>query len=207
MNKIAMDFDIYHRRRWPGRTMSAESCAWLLISSSGLRLLLMHRIDHWLYLKRKYEDRFKWLWNILLIPVGMFNLLGKISTKSHISNDCEINGCIFLSDQGYIILGATAIGSGTMIGTRVTFGMDHVDGGRPKIGHNVWIGSDCVIYGSISIGDGATLLPGTVLTKSIPANIVIQGNPARLVLRNYDNSELRERQNFDTLQYQNTMGA
>jgi serine acetyltransferase len=207
MNKIAMDFDIYHRRRWPGRTMSFTSRLWLLVNSPGLRLLLVQRIAHWLYLKRKYEGPFKCLCNILLIPVEMFNLLGKINSKSHICNDCEINGCIFLSDQGYMILGATAVGSGTMIGTRVTIGMDHVDGGRPKIGHNVWIGSDCVIYGSISIGDGATLLPGTVLSKSIPTNVVIQGNPARLVLRNYDNSELRERQNADTIQYQNIMGA
>lgn len=50
-----------------------------------------------------------------------------------------------------------------MIGTRVTVGQSHIDGGLPEIGRNVCIGSDCVIYGAISIGDGGTLLPGTVL--------------------------------------------
>jgi acetyltransferase-like isoleucine patch superfamily enzyme len=82
--------------------------------------------------------------------------------------------------------------------------MSHVNNGRPEIGRNVWIGSDCVVCGAITIGDGATLLPGTVLTKSIPAGVVMRGNPARLVLRNFDNSELRARQDIDAIQYVNT---
>ena len=88
-----------------------------------------------------------------------------------------------------------------MIGARVTIGRSHVNGGRPIIGRNVWIGSDCVIYGAISIGDGPTLLPGTVISKNIPANIVMQGNPARLVLQNFDNAELRDLQDLDAIEY------
>jgi acetyltransferase-like isoleucine patch superfamily enzyme len=68
----------------------------------------------------------------------------------------------------------------------------------------VWIGSDCVIYGNISIGDGATLLPNTVLSKSIPCNTVMEGNPARRILNNFDNFELRERHDMDAMQYVNS---
>jgi acetyltransferase-like isoleucine patch superfamily enzyme len=81
--------------------------------------------------------------------------------------------------------------------------MSHVDSGCPNIGRNVWIGANCVIYGAITIGDGVTLLPNTVLTKSIPAGVVMQGNPARLVLRNFDNTELRKRQDIDPVSYVN----
>ena len=190
-----------HRRRWPDRSITLASCLWLLACSPGLRLLVIHAMARWLYLKRISGGRLTWFWNIIYSPLALLKVAERHTNKTHISNDCEIEGYICFSDQGHIISGAIKIGSGSVIGTRVTIGMSHVDGGRPTIGRNVWIGSDCVIYGSISIGDGATLLPGTVLTKNIPANIVMQGNPARLVLQNFDNSELRDLQDMDAIQY------
>ncbi|MGZ8915528.1 MAG: hypothetical protein ACXW1Z_20775 [Methylobacter sp.] len=181
--------------------MTLASRSLLLAISPGLQLVLTHRIAHWLYLKREDDGGREWLWRVMLIPLGLLKAANKINAKSDIRNDCEIEGGIIFSDQGHIIFGAIKTGAGTVIGTRVTVGMSHADMGRPEIGRNVWIGSDCVVYGAISIGDGATLLPGTVLTKSIPAGVVLQGNPARLVLRNFDNSELREGQNVDAMRY------
>lgn len=200
-----MDIDVALRRRWPGRPMSWASRLWLLVSSPGLQLLLIHRIAHRMYLKRKNEGGHKWLWLVILIPLGLLKLVTKINAKSEICNDCEIEGGIFFSDQGHIFFGSRKTGAGTMIGTRVTVGMSHTDRGRPEIGRNVWIGSDCVMYGAITIGDGATLLPGTVLTKSVPADVVMQGNPARLVLHNFDNSKLRSHPNMDAVQYVNAI--
>jgi serine acetyltransferase len=206
MIRISKDIDIAHQRRWPGRPMSRASRLWLLAISPGLQLLLFYRIDHWLYLKRQQNDGGirKWLWRTLLISLALVKMAIKINSKSEIGNFCEIEDGIFFSDQGYIIFGARKIGAGTVIGTQVTAGKSHVDDGLPEIGRDVWIGSDCVIYGAISIGDGATLLPSTVLTKSIPPGVVMQGNPARVVLRNFDNSELRKRHDVDAIQYVNT---
>lgn len=203
MSRVLRDIDVAHRRRWPNRRMSLASSSWLLAISPGLRLMLIHRIAHWLYLKRKNDGGRKWLWRVMLLPLGLLKLAIKINTKSDISNDCEIEGGIIFSDKGHIIFGARKTGAGTVIGTRVTVGMSHIDNGVPEIGRNVWIGSDCVVYGAINIGDGATLLPGTVLTKSIPPGVVMRGNPARLMLRNFDNSELRESQDVDAMQYVN----
>lgn len=200
-NKISKDIDMAHLRRWPGQPSSLASRLWLLATSPGLRLILIHRIDHWLYLERN-NNKAKWLCCLLLIPIGLLKLtLMKINTKSEVINDSEIEGGVSFPDQGNIIFGATRTGAGTVVGPRVTVGMSHVDWGRPEIGRNVWIGSDCVIYGSIKIGDGATILPGTVLSKSIPAGVVMQGAPPRLVLRNFDNSELRRCQDLDVMQY------
>ena len=203
MSRVLRDIDVAHRRRWPNRPMSLASSSWLLAISPGLRLMLIHRIAHWLYLKRKNDGGRKWLWRVMLIPLGLLKLAIKINTKSDIRNDCEIEGGVCFSDQGHIIFGARKTGAGTVIGTRVTVGMSHIDNGVPEIGRNVWIGSDCVVYGAINIGDGATLLPGTVLTKSTPPGVVMRGNPARLMLRNFDNSELRESQDVDAMQYVN----
>jgi len=111
--------------------------------------------------------------------------------KAEVLDDVEIDEDVYLSERGHFVIGARRIGAGTHIHHCVTIGRDLFDGGRPLIGRDVWIGSDCVIYGNIAIGDGATILPGTVLTKSIPPRVVVQGNPARVVRRDFDNSSLR----------------
>ncbi|MDO9170147.1 MAG: hypothetical protein Q7U18_13805 [Methylobacter sp.] len=200
---MSMDIDIAHRRRWPDRPMNGASRLWLLVTSPGLQLLLIHRIAHWIHVKRNNDSEHRWLWHVILIPLGLLKLATKINTKSEICNDCEIEGGVFFSDQGHITFGAKKTGGGTIIGTRITVGMSHTKRGRgrPEIGRNVWVGSDCVIYGAITIGDGATLLPGTVLTKSVPANVVMQGNPARLVWQNFDNAKLRSHPDTDAVQY------
>lgn len=202
---MSRDVDVAHLRRWPDRPMSLASRSWLLVVSPGLRLVLIYRIAHWLHSKRKSGSGRKWLWHALLIPLGLQKLAVKINTKSAINNSCNIEGGVSFSDQGNIIFGAIKTGAGTVIGARVTIGMSHTDRGRPEIGRNVWIGSDCVVYGDISIGDGATLLPGTVLTKSIPAGVVMQGNPARMILRNFDNSELRKGPDINAMQHVNAI--
>lgn len=199
--QIGKDIEVAHRRRWPDRSISLASRLWLLATSPGLRLMLIHRINHWLYLKRELGGWEAGLWRLIAIPLSPIRLAIKINTKSEIEFDSEIEGGVYFSDQAHIIFGTRKTGAGTVIGSRVTVGVNHVNNGRPEIGRKVWIGSDCVIYGTITIGDGATLLPGTVLAKSIPANVVMQGNPARLVLRNFDNSELRAHQNIDAIQY------
>ncbi|MGZ5031001.1 MAG: hypothetical protein ACXWFI_05270 [Methylobacter sp.] len=200
--KISKDIDIAHTRRWPDRHMTQVSRLRLLIVSPGLRMILIHRMIHWLHVKRKNGGKLKWLWRAMLIPMGLLKLtMIKLNTKSDIAKDCEIEGGVSFPDQGNIIFGATKTGAGTVISTRVTIGTGHADMGRPEIGRNVWIGSDCVVFGAIRIGDGATLLPGTVLSKSIPPGVVMHGNSPRLVLRNFDNTKLREQQDLDPIQY------
>ena len=54
--------------------------------------------------------------------------------------------------------------------------------GKPvTIGHNVWIGGRSVILPSVTIGDGAVIAAGAVVTKNVPANTIYGGNPAKLI--------------------------
>jgi serine acetyltransferase len=202
-DKISKDIDIAHLRRRPDRPMNQASRLWLLAASSGLRLMLIHRISRWLRLKRELGGWRSWFWLFMSIPFKALRLAVKINTKSEIDSRSEIEGGVCFSDQGHIVFGSRKTGAGTVIGPRVTIGVSHVNNECPEIGKNVWIGSDCVVYGAITIGDGATLLPGTVLAKSIPPCVVMRGNPARLVVKNFDNSELRVCQDIDAIQYVN----
>jgi maltose O-acetyltransferase len=47
------------------------------------------------------------------------------------------------------------------------------------IGRNVWIGGGAIILPGISIGDDATVGAGAVVTRNVPANATVVGNPAR----------------------------
>lgn len=50
-----------------------------------------------------------------------------------------------------------------------------------KIGNNVWIGANVFIGGGIEIGDNVTIGANSVITKSIPSNLVVGGNPAQII--------------------------
>jgi lipopolysaccharide O-acetyltransferase len=94
------------------------------------------------------------------------------------------------------------IGSNTLIASRV-FISDHNHGrynledvnslpeippiNRPlvsipvKIGCNVWIGEQVCILPGVTIGDGAIVGAGSVVTKDVPARSIVAGNPAKII--------------------------
>jgi acetyltransferase-like isoleucine patch superfamily enzyme len=46
------------------------------------------------------------------------------------------------------------------------------------IGRNVWIGIGCIVMRGVTIGDNSVVAAGSVVTKSVPANTLVAGNPA-----------------------------
>ena len=52
------------------------------------------------------------------------------------------------------------------------------------IGNNVWIGTSAVILKGVTIGDGAVVAAGTVVTKDVPSNCLVAGNPAKIIKEN-----------------------
>ncbi|MDU8923510.1 sugar O-acetyltransferase [Pasteurellaceae bacterium LIM206] len=49
------------------------------------------------------------------------------------------------------------------------------------IGDNVWVGGNAVILPGVTIGDNVVIAAGAVVTKDIPANSLVAGNPARVL--------------------------
>jgi acetyltransferase-like isoleucine patch superfamily enzyme len=52
------------------------------------------------------------------------------------------------------------------------------------IGRRVWIGSRSLILKGITIGDGSIVGAMSVVTRNVPANCVVAGNPAKIVREN-----------------------
>ena len=46
---------------------------------------------------------------------------------------------------------------------------------------DVWVGANCVITAGVTIGKGAVVAAGSVVTKDIPANSLAVGNPCKVI--------------------------
>ena len=49
---------------------------------------------------------------------------------------------------------------------------------------NVWIGVRSTILKGVTIGEGAVVVAGSVVTKSVPAKCLVGGNPAKVIKEN-----------------------
>ncbi len=49
------------------------------------------------------------------------------------------------------------------------------------VGDSVWIGANSVVLPGISIGSGAVVAAGSIVTKDVPPHVVVAGNPAEVV--------------------------
>lgn len=105
-----------------------------------------------------------------------------------IGDHCQIN-------QG-VIMRTAIIGDYVMIAPNVTL-LDRVhnhnrtdtpmalQGSSPRqtirIGNDVWIGQNAILMPGITIGEGAIVGAGAVVTKDIPPYAVVAGVPARIL--------------------------
>ncbi|MFD1512379.1 sugar O-acetyltransferase [Halomarina rubra] len=54
--------------------------------------------------------------------------------------------------------------------------------GKPvTVGDDVWVGGRAVLNPGVSVGDGAMIASGAVVTEDVPERVVVQGNPAQVV--------------------------
>lgn len=60
------------------------------------------------------------------------------------------------------------------------------------LGHDVWIGQNVLLKPGVSIGTGAVVAAGSVVTKDVPPYAIVGGVPAKLIRYRFD-EPLRER--------------
>ena len=61
---------------------------------------------------------------------------------------------------------------------------------KTTIGNDVWIGSSCRIKGGVTIGDGAVIGMGSVVTKDVPPYEIWAGNPAKFIRKRFDDETI-----------------
>lgn len=95
------------------------------------------------------------------------------------------HACSFL-DMGGII-----IGDNVLIGPKVNLVSENhpIDPsqrnaliGKPiVIKNNVWIGAAATILPGITVGENSIVAAGAIVTKDVPANTIVAGNPAKFL--------------------------
>lgn len=63
--------------------------------------------------------------------------------------------------------------------------------GRPIIGDNVYLGTQCVVMGKVKIGNNVVVAANSLVIADVPDNCTVMGVPARVMSRNNDSPYLK----------------
>lgn len=118
---------------------------------------------------------------------GPFTVIDKGSIR--VGTNLAINHGAFLIGRSGIDIGNdVVISAGAML---VAAGLDPRTFGREqlpeyadtpiRIADRVWIGAGAIVLGGVSIGKGAIVGAGSVVTRDVPDHVIVAGNPARVV--------------------------
>ncbi len=61
---------------------------------------------------------------------------------------------------------------------------------KVQIGNDVWIGAKAIILRGVTVGDGAVIAAGAVVTKDVPEFSVVGGVPAKVLKKRFSDSQL-----------------
>jgi len=76
------------------------------------------------------------------------------------------------------------VGHDAVINSFTTVAPNVTISGAVKIGHGAYLGSNSTIRDEVSVGEWAIVGMGAVVTKSVPAEVVVAGVPARIIRKN-----------------------
>lgn len=69
--------------------------------------------------------------------------------------------------------------------------------GDITLGDDVWIGCNSTIMSGVSIGQGAIVAAGAVVTKDVPPYAIVGGVPAKIIKYRFDDDTIRELSKID----------
>ena len=138
------------------------------------RISTIYRMEHWLYnhhLNVIAQMLRGWVRIIFSADVPPQMQIGKGTVFPH-----DALGCVFHPD--------VKIGKNCKILHGVTMEGRAGHKGLPIIGDNVVIGTHAQLIGNVKIGNNSIVGAGAIVTHDVPDNVVVVGNPARILKSN-----------------------
>ena len=172
-----------------------------------------YRLKRYITLKRRWHGKVRFTWNTFISLSSRFEganslgegscFLGSMGYGSYLCERCNIEAEIgrFTSIGAEVrTLPGThpfttpfATTSPLFYSTKrqamQTFVTErHFDEVLPpvRIGNDCWIGVRVLLQGGVTIGDGAVVLSGAVVTKDVPPYAIVGGVPAKVIKYRYD---------------------
>ena len=139
--------------------------------------------------------------------------LKKVHSSFRLSWGCFVHHDFTAGVHGYmghgcVICPRVTVGRYVMFGAQVhVLGADHrfdlpgtpmIFSGRPDlpetiIEDDVWIGTRAILMAGVSIGRGAIVAAGSVVTRDVPPYTIVAGVPAKVLRARFENESARER--------------
>lgn len=101
-------------------------------------------------------------------------------------------GCFISSHTGGLEIGEDALIGPNCVVLANNYGFNRLDvpfrlqghtSKGTRIGRNVMLGANSVVLDGSRVGDGVMVSPNSVVSGKIPDNVIVQGNPAKIVFK------------------------
>ncbi|MEB3330819.1 MAG: serine O-acetyltransferase, partial [Candidatus Sericytochromatia bacterium] len=150
---------------------AARSWAEVLTCYPGLHALATHRVAHDLH-----RAGVPWLPRLL-------SHVNRFLTGIEIHPGARIGKGVVIDHGMGVVIGETAeVGDGCLIYQGVTLGGTSLVHAKrhPTVGRNVVLGSGAKVLGSFTVGEGAFVGSGSVVTKPVPPGATVVGIPGKV---------------------------
>jgi acetyltransferase-like isoleucine patch superfamily enzyme len=91
------------------------------------------------------------------------------SERIEIGESCMIGPFCYITDHDHVFEAGVDPAAGELVAAPT------------RIGDRCWLGAHVTVLKGVTIGEGSVIGAGSVVTKSVPANAVAVGNPARVI--------------------------
>lgn len=128
---------------------------------------LIRSLNSFLWVQRSI-NRFRWMiytkvWGMTICPTSVVSLSARLD-KTNPSG-------IHIGSHTYVAFEATILSHDMVRALKV----DTV------IGSNCFIGGRSIVLPGVTVGDGSIVAAGSVVTKDVPPNSIVAGNPAKVI--------------------------
>jgi serine O-acetyltransferase len=151
---------------------AAKSSLEILLCYPGLHAVLLHKVSHWLYLRRRY------------VLARLVSHIARFLTGIEIHPGAKIGERLFIDHGLGVVIGETAeLGDDVLLYQGVTLGGTGNERGKrhPTLGNRVVVGTGASVLGNIKLGDDVRVGAGSVVVHSVPEGATVVGIPGRVV--------------------------